>query len=78
MGIRLPVDFAAMCKPKDQDDEHVVEDFVDDSIVPDSDPVLVHSCREFLNSGRPRVHGKSIERRTNASLDLEREPLEFA
>jgi len=72
MGIRLPVDFAAMCNPKDQDDEHVVENPVDDSIVPDSDPVSILLCCELLDPRRPRILGESIYRRSNASLDFKR------
>ena len=63
---------------KNHDQQHCVANLVDDSIVPDSDPIAVHLSRELFYTGRPRVGGQAIHRRTNASLNFEGKAFDVA
>lgn len=50
--------------------ESVVEDLVDDAVVPGADPVGVRLADQGDAPGRPRVLGEQVDRRTHSLLVL--------
>jgi len=74
----LPVDLAPMGDSKNYDQQHCVANLVDDSMVPDSDPIAVQLSRELFYTRRPRVGGQAIHRGANASLNFEGKAFEVA
>ena len=65
---RSSVGLAAVTDPDDVDQEHVVEDLVDDPVVADPDPVHRVLARYRDAVGRPRVVSEKIECRADPLL----------
>lgn len=74
----LAVHLAAMRDPKHQDHEDRILNFIDDTKDTYSDSIAAFVRSQFLNTRRPGVGGKSIERGADANLMLSRESFQVA
>ena len=64
----VPIGLPAMCDPHDQDDEGLVEDFVDDAVVGDTDPTQAEKVA--LQDASPEWTLSKVVDRTNDSAAL--------
>lgn len=69
-----PVDFAAVPRPKNENEKDAVPDFVEKAKIPDANPVAVGKPFELRDAVRSRVFGEgfglSDQPRSNARFEL--------
>ena len=73
MGLRShghsAIDLAAVADTDDENDETVIEDAIDNAIIPDADPPCVIHARHLLDTMRARVSRERVNRRPDRSLN---------
>jgi len=66
------INVASMADGYDQNDEHIVVNLIDDSVVSGPDPIEAVGAGELLATRRARVALEAVEATGDATLDLAR------